>query len=289
MKIGHLNYSNVFNVLVDQLGGYITRNGLKSAILGISGGVDSTVVACIIREASIKYKFEFLGYSLPTETTNKVEQNAADLVGSTICSKYLVNNIGYVANNFCLYLLEQMPGCIDFKLSISEKLRFGNIKSRCRMIYLYDYAAKNKGIVVGTDNYTEFLLGFSTIGGDALYDYNPISDLWKTEIYELAEYLRLYYVSKNEFGIAHAIDASIKLTPQDGLGISNSDMDQIGCKNYQEVDKILYALINGLELPENVGNVVNLYNKNAFKRCHPIKIDRNLYVDDRKTKKVENG
>jgi NH3-dependent NAD+ synthetase len=112
------------------------------------------------------------------------------------------------------------------------------------MMFLYDKARDNHGFVVGTDNYTEKLLGFSTIGGDALADYMPIQYFWKTEVYGLAKYLvEKYKNEKNEIAI-NALLQSINLTPQDGLGISTSDMDQIGARNYYDVDIILYAYEN---------------------------------------------
>ena len=80
---------------------------------------------------------------------------------------------------------------------------------------------------MSTDNQTEYQLGFWTIHGD-VGDFDPIQDLWKTEVYQLAEWLKLfYYTDGDDADKAVAIGESIKLTPTDGLGISNSDLDQI--------------------------------------------------------------
>lgn len=275
MKIGHLNYPKVFSELVNQVGEYIVSNKLKSTILGISGGIDSTIVACILKEASVKYNFENYGILLPSSTSKSDEQSVAELVAKYICNKTYKISITDSANKL---FQDFTYAATDSKFSnknFGNKPALGNIKSRIRMIHLYTFAAAKNGIVIGTDNQTEYLLGFNTIGGDGLYDLNPIFGLFKTEIYELAEYLLDYYVQQKEFGITHALDASIKLIPQDGLGISNSDMDQIGCKDYYEVDKILQAYLNNEDLPKNVGNVIQLFNKNSFKRNHPIKINRN--------------
>jgi NAD+ synthetase len=110
----------------------------------------------------------------------------------------------------------------------------GNIKARLRMLTLYDIASKTKGIVIDTDNLTEHYLGFFTINGD-VGDFNPIGNLWKTEVYGLAEYMfnEVYKGSK-------ALKAAIDITPTDGNGVSGSDLDQImPGYTYTDVDAIL--------------------------------------------------
>lgn len=132
----------------------------------------------------------------------------------------------------------------------------GNLQARCRMMYLYDIASRYKGLVMSTDNQTEYQLGFWTIHGD-VGDFDPIQDLWKTEVYGLANYLLDHYKSKalealrndyketcdNYKAMSCAIYNSCKLVPTDGLGISNSDLDQIGAKDYATVDDILSRFI----------------------------------------------
>lgn len=125
------------------------------------------------------------------------------------------------------------------------------------MIYLYNLAGINKGMVIDTDNLSEHYLGFFTINGDA-GDLNPIGNLWKTEVYELAHYLSEVYNFNNDVKALTAMEASIKLTPTDGLGISNSDLEQIGAKSYNDVDDILKTIIT------KEGNI-NIYS-NKFKQ-----------------------
>ena len=125
---------------------------------------------------------------------------------------------------------------------------------------------------MSTDNQTEYQLGFWTIHGD-VGDFDPIQDLWKTEVYKLAEYIFYkydsemrkegkYYTIPNDLSAKmSAIKASIALTPTDGLGISNSDLDQIGAKSYNEVDDILKTLTSCESSEETymlAGNVVHI-------------------------------
>lgn len=250
------NYKDLFDSMVNFTFEYIKNNKLQSAILGVSGGIDSTVVAALLYEVGKKFEnevkeniFKFYGFSLPTNTTNNKEYFVSTLVGNTFCqhSAYTspffetinINELSESISDFCLGN-KLYDGNID-------RFRRGNIKSRLRTLYLYDKAKEYKGFVVGTDNYTEKLLGFSTIGGDALADYMPLQNLWKTEVYGLAKYLLEKYKIEENWAAVNAINESINLVPQDGLGISTSDMEQIGAKDYYEVDEILYQYEKYLE------------------------------------------
>lgn len=235
-------YGKIFNDIVDFSADYIMKNNLRSAILGISGGIDSTVVAAILHETTkriheidTEYDFAFYGYTLPTETTNPKELHIARMVGHAFTdakTRFVEHNISDISakviNDF-----QEFWGM--------DKFAQGNIKARLRMMYLYNKARENGGFVVGTDNYTEMLLGFSTIGGDALADYMPLQYIWKTDIYNIARYLVNKYKDKEDWQKVAAVTASIEIPPQDGLGISNSDMEQIGARNYYDVDHILYV------------------------------------------------
>lgn len=239
------DYAELFNDIVDFSADYIMKNNLRSAILGISGGIDSTVVAAIlhettkrIHEINTEYDFTFYSYTLPTETTNPKELHIARMVG------YAFTNINklFIEHNITDISAKVITDFQEFWGM--DKFAQGNIKARLRMMYLYNKARENGGFVVGTDNYTEMLLGFSTIGGDALADYMPLQYLWKTDVYGIARYLVNKYVDENDWQKVAAVTASIEIPPQDGLGISNSDMEQIGARNYFDVDHILYVYEN---------------------------------------------
>lgn len=290
-----LDYSEVRNVMVSKMCNYFIINDIHSGILGISGGIDSTLVACLLKEVSKKlresgFDFTFYGRSLPTPTTSKEEYKASVLVGDVFCDNFKAADPDFI-NDAAWNFLEAIERGENIETTYSREMpeirfRCGNIKSRLRTVFLYDLAKDKGGIVIGTDNYTEYLLGFSTIGGDGLYDYCPIQYLWKTEIYQMCEFLMKDAVEKGDYAAAHAIQESYKLAPQDGLGISNTDMDQIGCKNYYEVDEILYALlydVNSLpEIENRIGKeptkkVISRHNASEFKRHHPVFISRDLY------------
>lgn len=256
-----LNYEKVFNTLVDKTAEYLTKNNLKAMVLGISGGIDSTVVAAICHEVSKKTDIPLIGRSLPIKNKDD-EFSVSKLVGEAFCSEFKVFNLSnsYKASLFDLCadagLIKDCKGYDWYWVSDLEELAGrtpianGNLQARCRMKHLYDIASIHKGLVMSTDNQTEYQLGFWTIHGD-VGDFDPIQDLWKTEVYELAKWISNRYkniehhhtIMTGAGSKSDAIELSIALTPTDGLGISNSDLDQIGAKDYATVDDILSRFI----------------------------------------------
>lgn len=274
----NLNYPYLEKTIVENIGHYFVKNHIHDVVLGVSGGIDSTIVAILLQrikeylKSIYTFDLNIHGYSLPTDTTNNEELFISTLVGNTFCTHFSVDDITNVTNNIDRYLNSY---------SLSNTFKTGNIKSRFRMMYLYNKAKEYNGVVVGTDNYTEKLLGFSTIGGDDTADIMPILNLWKTEIYKFAEYFLTQFEKEKNFAACHALQSSIQLDPQDGLGISSTDMDQLGANSYYEVDEILFDYLNGItenELVEKysvpiVHNIIGRY-KHNFKINLPITIKR---------------
>lgn len=291
-----LNYEKVFCTLVDKTREYIQNNNLNAMVLGISGGIDSTVVAAICHEVSKQTGIPLIGRSLPIKNKND-EFSTSKLVGEAFCDNFEVTNLYEVFNKF----LTLVDG--DNLVSLKRTpIADGNIQARLRMIYLYNLASIHKGLVLSTDNQTEYQLGFWTIHGD-VGDFNPLFGLWKTEVYEIAKWIEVMYGTMAE-GADEAMDMddylnkelaiykSIALTPTDGLGISNSDLDQIGAKSYAEVDDILQTMLL-YKNPERekwdilyskygeevVNKVWNRHLASEFKRKNlPIVIERELYI-----------
>lgn len=222
-----LDYKSVFENIVKVTSDYVTKSGIKTMVLGLSGGLDSTVCAALCKEVSKKTGVILYGVSLPCSTNKDDEKTSASLAGKEFCGEFIEDNIQDVFT-----VLERT--CEGVSKEPSTKISQGNIKARLRMIMLYDIASKMRGIVIDTDNLTEHFLGFFTVNGD-VGDFNPIGNLWKTEVYGLAEYMH-----KEVFKDSAALKAAIEITPTDGNGVSGSDLDQImPGYTYADVDKIL--------------------------------------------------
>ena len=236
---------------------YIQDNRLQSLVIGISGGIDSTVSCAIAYSVCKELNIPLIGRSLPTISNHDIEIDVADLVGNAFCDNYAKKSIeaDYI----------QLLGSLEREGEVS-KLQRGNIKARLRMIYLRHLASVHKGVVLDNDNFTEWNLGFWTVGGDSPMDINlGLHYLWKTEIYELAKYLEGEYhineianIDSNPQWVA--IRESIKLTPTDGNGVSSSDCEQFGLDNYKQVDDVLKTMY----FPD--GGMDNITYKNEYIR-----------------------
>ena len=223
-----LDMEVVFKTLVEGIKNYVSHNHIKVVVLGLSGGIDSTVVAALCKAGNIP----LIGVSLPCSTNADVENDAAKAAGTEFCDTFKVVNLQEpyeVMEKFCT----EASG--KEKTPISQ----GNIKARLRMITLYDIASKVGGIVMDTDNLTEHFLGFWTLHGDDA-DFNPIGGLWKHEVYSLARYMK-----ENVYKDSKALEQAIALMPTDGNGVKEGgDLGQIAPgKTYDDVDEILYAWV----------------------------------------------
>lgn len=261
------DYGKVFETLVTKTADYLIQNNIKAQILGISGGIDSTVVAAICREVSDRTGIPLIGRSLPTTNNKTNEVSTADLVGKAFCTDYKVCPIDRFYHQFMIDIVHKETGSVRFRqneltggftIDLEDCLKFqtpianGNIQARLRMIYLYNLASIHKGLVMDTDNLTENNLGYFTIHGD-VGDFNPIGGLWKTEVFELAawlvsDYYKQYTFDNPEkdskvFAKTQAIMESLKLKPTAGLGITDSDLDEIGAESYDQVDSILQEIL----------------------------------------------
>jgi NAD+ synthase len=228
---------------------HLATSNLESLVLGVSGGVDSAVVAAIVRPLCDNV----IGMSLPSATNKPEEVERANLVGRNLCSQYIVHPIDAA--------YEFMRG----ELSPDTNIRRGNIKARLRMMMLYDCAAANRGCVLSTDNLTELMLGFWTLHGD-VGDLAPIQNLWKTEVYALSR-----WIVENEPVTAEALQACIDAVPTDGLGVSASDLEQFGASSYDEVDTILKKMEYNNEY-DLASPVIARHFRTEFKRENPYNI-----------------
>lgn len=289
MKI--LNYEKVLSNIRKSFKDFVVKAGVKSVVIGVSGGIDSAIVCAIVKPIADELGIELIGRFISIDSNKPDERERAIKIGESFCSDFKEVDL---TDKFNL-MKDIQEDCEDVG-EITYKIRLGNIKARMRMIYLYNLAAKNSGIVLGTENLTEHYLAFFTLHGDAASDIEPIEFLWKTQIYELADLL----ATKGTETENSALIECILCNATDGLGISNTDLDQIlpDWKNrhsntrsgYKEVDEIF---ITYFDLVERLKITVNAYEKNEiinmieiikkspvivrhfrteFKRNHPFKI-----------------
>ncbi len=268
------DYKNAVNNIQNEIKKYLISSKLKSVILGVSGGIDSAICAALVRPVCDELGVKLFCRSI-TISTNKAEEilrarNVGEAFGDDFKEVDLSKTFDLIIPEF----VENYEN--TDKTEHGFRIRQGNIKARMRMLYLYELAAKHKGMVLSTDNYTELLLGFWTLHGD-VGDYGMIQNLWKTEVYAMAEYLVKNIKNKK---LSEALDSCIDAVPTDGLGITNSDLDQIGASSYQEVDEILIKYLKNTENKDILNHkVVKRKIASEFKRNNPFNIPRNKITD----------
>ena len=260
-------YNYAINAMRAEMKTYITEHHLKSLILGISGGIDSAFAAALLRPVCDITDTKLIGRSITIETNKADEIARANAIGNAFC-----HDFQYLDHTDIYLQYKQIMPALDTQTL--SKLRMGNAKARFRMICLYDLAQMNKGIVISTDNFTEYLTGFWTLHGD-VGDYAPFIRLWKTEVYRCSELLCKTLPSIQ----SNALMQCIKAVPTDGLGISGSDLEQLGADNYQEVDIILAKFLEG-DTSQKEHPVIKRYLSSEYKRLNPLSIPRKtLYLD----------
>jgi NAD+ synthetase len=238
---------------------YILENRLQALILGISGGIDSALCAALLKPVCEACNIPLIGRSITIETNKQDEIERSIRIGENFCHDFEHFDITdtYFENRKNLIRLDD---------SMISKLRQGNMKARMRMILLYDLAQLYRGIVIATDNFTEYLTGFWTLHGD-VGDYAPILHLWKTEVYFLATHLLAECNEKQKQALQLCIDA----VPVDGLGISSCDCEQLGVKDYFEADQLFVRYFQGETALES-HQLIKRHHQSHYKRQNPIHI-----------------
>jgi NAD+ synthase len=229
----------------------ISRVGYSKAVIGLSGGIDSALACYLAAEAMGSQNV--LALRMPYKTSSVDSLEHAQMVIDALGIQSLTIPITEMVDP----LFEHFPD--------ASSVRRGNAMARARMIVLYDQSEAYHGLVVGTGNKTEILLGYTTLYGDSANALNPIGDLYKTQVRQLSRAL----------GIP---DIIVQKPPTADLWIGQTDEGELGF-TYAEADQLLYLLIDQRYSPEDcveagfsekfVHLVVERVRRNHFKRILP--------------------
>ncbi len=247
-----INYDVVYRLIDNFIRNSVNKTGIKKVVLGLSGGIDSSVVAYLlvhsIGKENVKCVF------MPYKTSSPSSREDAELVVNELDVEYEEIDI-----------TPQIDAYFS-RIKDADNLCKGNKMARERMSILYDISQREKRLVIGTSNKTELLIGYSTIFGDNAYAINPIGDLYKTWIFELARYM----------GLPERI---INKKPSADLWEGQSDEDEIGM-TYERLDRILIEYVENRkrldeivkitgESRETVDRVLRMVRNSQYKRTMP--------------------
>jgi len=229
----------------------ITRVGLTRAVIGLSGGIDSAL-ACVLAAKALGAE-NVLAVRMPYKGSSRDSLEHAQM---------LIDQLGMPSKT--IEITDIVEPIFQLDPEISKK-RKGNVMARARMVVLYDQTEVFKGLVIGTSNKTELLLGYTTLYGDSASALNPIGDLYKTQVRQLSHALNIP---------APIIDKP----PSADLWSGQTDESELGF-TYEKVDQLLYLIVDERYSPQEaveagfdekfVNAVVTRVRRNQFKRMQP--------------------
>jgi NAD+ synthase len=229
----------------------LTRAGFNKTVMGLSGGIDSALSLYLSAKALGPENVLAIRMPYKTSPPDTLED-----------AQTMIDDLG--VQSMTIEITEMVDPLIKFYDDMG-KIRAGNIMARMRMIVLFDQSVAFNGLVMGTSNKTELLLGYSTIFGDSAAAIQPIGDLYKTQVRQLSRAV----------GVPENI---IQKAPSADLWQGQTDEGELGF-TYEEVDQLLYLLVDQRYRPENcveegfdkkfVDRVAQMIRKNHFKRVMP--------------------
>ena len=240
----------------------ISQTNAKGLVVGLSGGIDSTLTAYLATQAVGRQNV--FGIVMPSTTTPTEDKIHGTDIAKTLGIDYKEIAIDNILNEFLLVT--------QYKTE-NEQLAIGNLKARIRMSIIYYFANSKNYLVSGTGNKSEILIGYFTKHGDGACDIEPIGDLYKTDVFKLAK----------DMGIP---DEIINKPPRAGLWNNQTDEDEIGM-TYENLDKILYQyqdkessqIAKNLDISiDDVDMIINKVKRNAHKSKVPESPKKTIMV-----------
>ncbi len=240
-------------IVVTFLRDHLERSGAKGFVVGISGGIDSAVTAALCVEAAGADRV--LGIRMPHRESDPTDVEH----GQELCNHLGIDSI----TRDITPIVEGLEAALGFK---PDPYVHGNAKARARMMFLYAEGQGRNFLVCGTGNKSELLVGYFTKYGDGGVDLEPIGDLYKTQVWALAEHL----------GLPRML---IERTPTAGLHPGQTDEEELGV-SYERLD----AILKGMELntspdeiarrtgesPEDVLRIEGMVRRSEHKRHAPL-------------------
>ncbi|RXK00976.1 NAD(+) synthetase [Arcobacter sp. CECT 8986] len=217
-----INWNDIEQQLLKFLRDEVEKTGLKRVTVGLSGGLDSAIVAILCKQA---FGNDMSCVLMPSQFSSKSSVDDA----KKLCEKF---DISYEVVDISPMINAYIDNMND------DKLRIGNYSARVRMSVLYDISSRDSSIVVGTSNKSELLLGYGTIFGDIACAINPIGQMYKSDEYAFGQYLGV-------------IDEILTKKPSADLWEGQTDEDELGY-TYKQMDDVLKLMVDERKTKEEL-------------------------------------
>jgi NAD+ synthase len=247
-----INCALVEPILVGFVRSEVRRVGFKKAVLGLSGGIDSTLSAYVAAKALGPENV--CGIRMPYSTSSTETMDHGALVANELGIRMMTVPIAEQIDAYYAHFPD------------ASRLRRANKMARERMTILYDQSAAQEALVIGTSNKTELLIGYGTIHGDMASALNPIGDLYKTQVRALSAFM----------GVPAEI---ITKHPTADLWVGQTDETELGF-TYAEVDRLLARLVDERARPDEliadgfdpafIGRIHRMIQTSHYKRRLPL-------------------
>lgn len=237
-----INEKETVNIITNFIKEYVKKSGADKVVIGLSGGIDSAVVAKLatisLGNKSVHSLF------LPDISTPLIDFEHARIMAKNLEISYKVIDLSPIIHS----ITDTCDGM--------DEITLGNIKARLRMIFLYQIANSKNALVCGTSNKTELLTGYFTKYGDGASDLIPLGDVYKTQVYQIAKYLEIP-------------EEIIEKKSTAGLWKGQTDEDELGI-SYEKLDKILYGIERKMEI-KKIAEVSEVEEKEVLRIYEMIK------------------
>ena len=242
----------VARILTGFIADCMKKASKNKAVIGLSGGLDSSIVAALaVRALGVE---RVLGVLLPYRSSSKESREDAEKIARHLGIQTELVEITPMVDSYFVRQPDAGPE------------RRGNMMARQRMTVLYDISERESGLIVGTSNKSELLLGYGTIFGDLAFAIDPVGDLYKTQIRQLAEFLDIPEFLRTKKPTADLIAGQ---TDEDDLGFTYAEVDNFFYlwvdKRYSESELEEYGF-----KPDFIKNVITRVRRNHFKRIPPL-------------------
>jgi NAD+ synthase len=242
-------YALISEYLTQFLDQEVRKTGLSKVVVGLSGGIDSAVVAVLAHRA---FGDDLLCVKMPSHYSSQSSLDDAD----ELCRVFGLRSETHSIE----------PMLRAYEHTDMSSLRIGNLSARLRMATLFDISAREGALVLGTSNKSELMLGYGTLYGDLASALNPIGDLYKTEVFELARYLK---VPESIVSKPPSADLWAGQSDEAEIGYPYSELDRV-LKRYVEERHTKEEMLSDGENPNLVDMIIERIYKNQFKRRMPV-------------------